>query len=345
MSSVPITVLLPVFNAGCHLEKTITSLLRQTFSSFDLLVINDGSTDDSGLIIRSIRDKRIRLVENTKNLGVADTLNRGIELAEGRYIVRMDADDVCKPSRLEKQLNFMEAHPEVGVSGTWIRSFGDQLPIIERRPANSEAIKAYMLFDNPLFHPTVIMRKSFLDQYRLRYDATFNRTEDYDLWSRAVHFFPLGNISEPLLKFRCHGKSVTSTSVRSMRTQTIEIQRRELANIGISASDDELRFHYRIGKGHRMESASLLIEAEAWLTRLYKKNRMAGYCTPNAFLSAVGMIWYRLCGNSTQLGWNTLKIYKKSEFSRWYTPSASEKGRFVLSIYYNLCRGKSVKKS
>lgn len=312
-SSVPITVLLPVFNAGCHLEETIKSLLRQTFSSFEILVINDGSTDNSGAIIRSIGDKRIRLIENSNNRGVADTLNRGIKLATGRYIVRMDADDVCMPTRLEKQWHFMEAHPEVGISGTWIRYFGEQPPLLERKPAESEVIKAYILFDTPLFHPTVIMRKSFLNQYALRYDAAFHRTEDYDLWSRAARFFPLGNIPEPLLKFRCHGKSVTSTATLSMRMQTLEIMKRELSHIGMSPSDDELTFHYRIGKGYRMKSAALLIEAEAWLTRLYEKNRKAGYCTPKAFLSATGMIWYRLCLNSAQLGIAAWKLYKKSE--------------------------------
>ncbi|MCI5157027.1 MAG: glycosyltransferase [Candidatus Electrothrix sp. AUS1_2] len=345
MSSVSLTVLLPVFNAGVHLEEAIKSLLCQTFSSFEILAINDGSTDNSGAIIRSMRDERIRLVEHSKNFGVAETLNRGIELATGRYIARMDADDICKPNRLEKQWRFMEAHPEVGISGTWIKYFGEQPPLLERKPLDSEVIRAYMLFDNPLFHPTVIMRKSFLDQYALRYDPTFHRTEDYDLWSRAVRFFSLGNIPEPLLKFRCHGGSVTSTAALSMRTQTLDIMRRELSHIGISPSDDELRFHYRIGKGERMESAALLIKAEAWLARLYEKNRKTGYCPPRAFLSAIGMIWYRLCFNSAQIGAVVWKVYKKSEFSSLYTPSTAEKGRFILSVCYNLCRGKSRERS
>ena len=118
-----VTVLMPVYNGEKYLKEAITSILLQTFDDFEFLIINDGSSDASVDIIQSFRDPRIRLVHNDTNIGLIATLNKGLKLAHGKYVARMDQDDISLPRRLEKQTYFMDNNPDVGVCGTWIKLF------------------------------------------------------------------------------------------------------------------------------------------------------------------------------------------------------------------------------
>lgn len=330
-----ITVLMPAFNSAPVIQRAIASVLQQRGPSFDFMIIDDGSTDSTCSIVRSYADPRIRLIENGENRGVASTLNRGLDLAKGKYILRMDSDDICYPSRFTRQFQFMEKNPEVGISGTWIRFFGDELTVVDRSPVGSGVIKAYLLFDTPHYHPTVIMRRDFLTRYNLRYDPAFHRTEDYDLWFRAADFFPLENIPEPLLRFRCHTSSVTSTASETMEEQTCMLLRRALLRIGVEPSPDELKFHFLIAKGRRVGSLGLLKEAESWLQKLAEKNQKSGYCTNEDFLQAVGIVWFRLCANSAQLGMSACSIFANSPLSSSFIPPLAARIRFWLSILYH----------
>ena len=124
MTSATVTVLMPVYNGEMYLREAIDSILHQTFTDFEFLIINDGSTDNSETIILSYDDSRIRYEKNDSNLKLIATLNKGIELAKGKYIVRMDADDISIPDRIEKQVAFLEKNPDVGICGSWFTAFG-----------------------------------------------------------------------------------------------------------------------------------------------------------------------------------------------------------------------------
>src|ERR1017187_7276972 len=124
-----ITVLMPVYNAAPFLREAIDSILNQTFKNFELLIINDGSTDNCEEIILTYKDPRIRYIKNETNIKLISTLNKGIKLSKGKYIVRMDADDISFPDRIEKQVNYMETNPAIALCGTWFSSFGDRAGI------------------------------------------------------------------------------------------------------------------------------------------------------------------------------------------------------------------------
>ena len=151
-----VTVLMPVYNAEKYLIEAIRSILTQSFMDYELLIINDGSTDDSLKIIKSFSDKRIRLVQNERNIGQANSLNKGIKLARGEYIVRMDADDISLSERIKKQVKFMDANPEIGISGTWIKPLYEKLvwggKINGSLPVDPVEVKCFLLF--PGFPPT-----------------------------------------------------------------------------------------------------------------------------------------------------------------------------------------------
>jgi len=334
---------MPVYNASEFLREAVESIFAQSFSDFEFLIIDDGSTDGSQSIIRSYDDSRIRFAQNEKNIGVAATLNRGLDLAQGEYIARMDADDISLPRRLEKQIHFMDKNPEIGVSGTWIQLFGDQLRVVDRSPVGASVVKAYLLFDNPMFHHSVILRRDTMKKHGLRYDPVFNRTEDLDLWSRASEYIAMDNLPKVLVRFRVHDASVTSNAQDVMTRQTEKILTRSLEKIGIELKREEIKFHHVISRGRRVYSREHIEKAETWLSNIREKNRHTGVHDVEALDKAIGMIWFRLCSNSTPLGVWILSKYRKSVLSEGYHPSSSSILRFTVSLLWHLIAKKKAK--
>ncbi|NGP46765.1 glycosyltransferase family 2 protein [Bacillaceae bacterium SIJ1] len=155
-----VTVLMPVYNGAKYLSEAIESILNQTYKEFDLLIINDGSTDNSEEIINRFSDDRIKYIANDKNIGLIRTLNKGICLVRSEYIARMDADDISLPMRLEKQIKFMDEHQDIAVSGTSVLVFNEKGTIGKSIVSkDSNEIKTRLLFHCALMHPSVIIRK------------------------------------------------------------------------------------------------------------------------------------------------------------------------------------------
>ena len=145
-----VTVLMPVYNGEKYLKEAIESILNQTFKDFEFLIINDGSTDNSVKIIQSFNDLRIRLIHNESNIGLIKTLNKGLKLSNGKYIARMDCDDVSLPKRLSVQINFMEKHPEIGVCGSWVKIIGLEQKFINKYPQKHEEARHIFYLTRPL---------------------------------------------------------------------------------------------------------------------------------------------------------------------------------------------------
>ena len=203
-----VTVLMPVYNGEKYLKKAIDSILCQTFKEFEFLIINDGSTDKSVEMIKTYSDPRIRLVENEENLGLIATLNKGIDLARGKYIARMDQDDISLPERLVKQIAFMDTHPEVGVCGTWAKIIDDQGRVISlRRTPKGKAAHRLCWRPTPFIHPSCMLRSALIKEYRYR--SGFPHAEDYDLWLRLCLKTHFANIGEYLLLYRVHDTNKT----------------------------------------------------------------------------------------------------------------------------------------
>jgi hypothetical protein len=328
-----VSVLMPMHNASQFVGRALQSVLAQTFSDFELLVINDGSTDGSDKVVEEYSDPRVKLHHNSGNIGVPATLNRGLELATGEYVARLDADDICVPSRLARQVSYMDAHPDVGVCGSWVRIVGAHHGFVMRRPCGSEVIRAFMCLDNPLFHPTVILRKRILDDSGLRYRQTYPRAEDFDLWERVADVSLIDNIPAVLVGYRVHGASVSATSSDAMESQTCEILGRQLSRLGLEISEEKLRFHRKVGHGCRLASSEELLNAESWLLALAEGNRQAGVYSAQGMSAALAFAWFNVCANSTPLGLSVWRKYKKSALrSSFYTPGAVEMTRFALSL-------------
>lgn len=206
-----ISVLLPVFNGDKYISEAVDSILNQTFHDFEFIIINDGSTDHTSDILKiyESQDDRIRLISR-ENKGLIASLNEGIHIASGKWLARMDADDIAMPNRLERQLYCIE-QSRADVAGTWVKYFGMGNPIIWRGYQSDPAIKAELLFKCPFVHPSIMMRTSLAK--KLKYDPASEKAEDYDLWVRAaLHGSKMINIPEVLLQYRRHTSQVSIMS-------------------------------------------------------------------------------------------------------------------------------------
>jgi glycosyltransferase involved in cell wall biosynthesis len=205
MESVKVSVLLPVYNGGAPLSQAIASILSQDMSEFELIVIDDCSTDNSASIISQYadNDSRINPIFHESNIGLARTLNEGLNLVKSDFVARMDQDDESLPHRLRIQLDYMLSHPEFAVVGSYVYHMGakQEFDRLVELPSNSEQIKQTLLQYNCMYHPSVMMRRNKILELG-GYKAEFKNAEDYDLWLRVSKLYPLTNISKPLLRYR-----------------------------------------------------------------------------------------------------------------------------------------------
>ncbi len=202
-----VSVLMPVYNTKEeYLRESIESILKQTFTDFEFIIINDGSTNNAKDVILSYQDSRIKYYEQ-ENQGIAATLNRGLDLSQGEYIARMDADDISMPERLKKQTEFLDVHSDISVLGSWCEFFPKQKVMkYIAEPKYLDFIKFCQIC-----HPAVMLRSNILKQYNLKYNSKY-KCEDYELWSRAIKFVKFYNIPEVLLKYRWHENNISKIS-------------------------------------------------------------------------------------------------------------------------------------
>lgn len=203
MSNPKITVLMPVFNCEKYLRDAIESILNQTFADFELLIINDGSTDSTFDIIASYKDDRIKVIHNERNLGISVSRNRGIQGAHSGLIAIMDADDKSRPERLERQYAYFKTHPECSFLGSHYVVIDDEgvERSLGRSPLYHESILFHLCFGNCLAHSSMMFVKDAITALG-GYDETLSFAEDYDLWARAMPRYKFAVIPQPLILYR-----------------------------------------------------------------------------------------------------------------------------------------------
>ncbi|MES2812676.1 MAG: glycosyltransferase [Bacteroidota bacterium] len=230
---------MPVYNCESYIHESVQSILNQTFLNFELIIIDDCSTDNTIAIIKKFSDNRIRLYEKENNSGLIDSLNFGISIAKGEFIARMDGDDICLPERFAKQVDFLKKNSDILLVGTALKRFG----VIEdevRYPVNHKDIAVRLCFNSPFGHPTIMGRKWIFEKYN--YNKDFEDAEDYELWTRLVFEGKLANIDEILLFYRTHKNQVSNTKSNNQKLNAIKCRLRMLESlqIGNKYSNEEI---------------------------------------------------------------------------------------------------------
>lgn len=310
-----VTVLMPVYNGGEYVDEAIQSILSQTLEDLELIIIDDGSTDNTPEIIERHRraDRRIRAYEQG-NKGLIATLNRGLELARGEYIARMDQDDVSLPERLAIQIAFMNANRHVGICGAWIETFDGLTRRIVRLPTGDPAIRSWLLFESVLPHPSVVMRREVLCKAELSYDATRLHAEDYDLWVRASRHTALANVPYVLLHYRLHPQQIVRKYENEKQASARRIRKDQLEHLGIRPAEEELELHQALSTWQFEAEGDFVDAAHTWLSRLKKANEVTGLYEPRAFGQVLGNRWAAVCGGATNLGIRTARKFLGSPF-------------------------------
>lgn len=224
-----ISVLMSVYNEPLDwIQLAIDSILTQTFTDFEFIIINDKPDRlelKELLECNAAKDSRIRIHINPENIGLTKSLNVGLKLCTGKYIARMDADDVSLPERFAKQVAMMDSNPEIGVCGTYIKTFGEKEHIITY-PERHE--QCFIFFDSPFAHPVVMMRREVLDTNDISYDSQFKYAQDFDLWERLYSITQFANIPEILLYYRISGNQVTSAKAKDQYAFSTAIKGRAI---------------------------------------------------------------------------------------------------------------------
>lgn len=303
---------MPVYNGGSYLIPAIESVLHQTFSDFELLILNDASTDRSLDSIKNFRDKRVRLINREKNIGLQKNLFDGFNLAKGKYIARMDQDDLCHPNRFAEQVRYLEENPEVGVCGTWCKTIGTGKPFINKLPCDPDDIRANMLFQTSFVHPSTMIRKSLFEKFYLNYDQTLKYCEDYDLWVKASYYFPIANIPKVLLFYRIHSKSTSQIFKKETGKTAYKIRAEMLKKIGILQSEEEKRLHNFLIPEEGEAVADFLAKEEKWLTKILEANKKNLVYKTSSLNKVLYERWRTVCGMNAK---NSFSVWKKYQTS------------------------------
>lgn len=211
MKSPKITVLMSVYNGEKYLREAIDSILNQTFTDFEFLIVSDGSTDGTAEILQSYHDPRIKIINNEKNRGLTKSLNKGLGMAKGEYIARMDADDISLPNRFEEQLKYLERYPETVVLGTSIYVINGAGKLLMKEIAPSDPSKI-LLNNNAFTHGSVIFKKAVVDELGY-YNELFRYSQDYELWLKIAKHYKVSNLTRPLYTRRFHEENIRLANV------------------------------------------------------------------------------------------------------------------------------------
>ena len=238
-----LSVIMPVYNGAKYLKEAIESILSQSYTNFEFIIINDGSTDHSEEIILSFDDSRIVYVKNPENYRLIKTLNLGFSLAKGRYIARMDADDISHPYRLQKQVQFLELNKDYGLIGSGVNLLNGEYKSQLLYHTDHESLKFALAFYCPFIHPSVMIRKDVHDGMNLVFDNQYLHAEDYELWTRFAFKTKIANIPEYLLDYRIHDAQISSQHSDLQTELATKIRRKYLSEFfGESIKDFEFVF-------------------------------------------------------------------------------------------------------
>lgn len=243
-----ISVLMPMFNAAPYVAEAIQSIQRQTYTHWELVVIDDNSTDDSVAIVKKLAktDSRIKLHRNPKNLGIGATMNRALHFAKSTYLARMDADDVAFPTRFALQLAYLHEHADVGIVGSYMLEINEHNDIIAARhvPLDHEQISQNMINTQTIQNSTNMINLHLIPEAQRRYDGRYSPVDDLDFWFRQLNYVKFANIPEYLMGYRKHSNNSSLKNIKKTFALTYRIRLKALTKYGYTTGAWQLFVHF-----------------------------------------------------------------------------------------------------
>jgi glycosyltransferase involved in cell wall biosynthesis len=300
-----VSVIMPVYNAERYVAQAVASLLAQTWQDFELLIIDDGSTDASRSVVDQFGPEKIRLLHPPAHVGVAQARNLGLAAATGEFIAFLDADDVALPQRLARQVAFLRQHPAVGLLGSWAQVIDEAgQPAAAQwafAPEPGPHLPVNLLFHNRFITSSVMLRAAHLRTPH--FAPELNVAEDYDYWARLAHQTGCAILPEKLVQYRAHPAGQGQAHASDMRHHTRQIVRRQLAALGLYPTDDELERHIALGKLQLAEGPAHLRPLADWLGCLHQANARTHVYPARALAGALGHLWFHALSFYCRYGW------------------------------------------
>jgi glycosyltransferase involved in cell wall biosynthesis len=332
-----VSVIVPAYNVGKYIGATLDSLSRQTFKDFEIIVVDDCSTDNTVDSVIAFPDKRIRLIKQQKNLGVAEARNKGIENSKGEFIALLDSDDIAVKNRLERQVDILKNNPDIGMVGSYVRVIredGTKTKRIWKRPTCKHEASMQLIFRNTLATSMMFRRDSVPDGLYRKIPVA----EDYDFNVRFAERKKVVSIGEVLTLYRVRESGLTHSKQELMEAHVREIMRAQLETLGLQPTVYQLDLNRHIG-GHTFETtATLLQDVEAWLTILQSANKNSGRFNTNDFDRVLAMEWFDVCDFGASIGPQAISIWKNSKFSKIWSPKNIVLARFFVKCQLRRAR-------
>ena len=262
------------YNDELYIEESLRSILNQTLADFELIIYDDCSTDHTVEKIRAFHDPRIQLICNEENCGLTKNLNKGLRIARGKYIARMDGDDISEQTRFERQVAFLEEHPSVYLISCHAQNFGES-DLVNRIRGNSEVLRCRMLIRPVFAHPGFMMRRELIEE-GFFYDETFRTAQDYEFAVRAAGTHEIGMVPEILLHYRVHKKQISNTANGNQVTNADRVRQKQLEQLKITLSGEEQQVYHDWVYEKKPQSFEEFLEASALLQRFVTANEKTG---------------------------------------------------------------------
>ena len=285
-----VSVIMSAYNDEETIRVAVESVLAQTYTDFEFLIMDDASKDGTLCILEKLEDDRITIFRNKENRGLTANLNSLLALSEGEYIFRMDADDICRSDRMEKQVRYMDLHPEVYLAGCDTRDFGDS-DLVWHLKDDPEELRIRMLLHPVLAHPSFIFRRALYEE-GFSYDETFRTAQDYDLASRVAKKHKIGRVGEILLDYRVHKKQVSAKDPSGQRNNADRVRERLLRELQVSFSEEEKRLYGAWAREEKPERFSDLRKCDLLIPKLVKANEKTKIYDVRIFETVLKKLFY-----------------------------------------------------
>ena len=289
----PISVIMPTCNTELSiLKEAVESILTQTVPDFEFIIIDDGSANGSDEYLNSLRDERIRIIRNPQNIGITKSLNIGLKEASGKYIARMDADDISMPTRFEKQYAYMESHPDVVMCGSWIEDFGQSESLHKTQTIDRDyyRIKTFFYYPGPQ-HPTMFIRKEVLDKHRIVYDERLRYAQDYNLCVDLGNVGQVVILQEKLVRRRIHQERISNAHSKIQKQCALMIQKKLLLALLPHVTGKEVKLHYRYSCNKNIKGIFDAVRCLCWYIKLICANNRVGKYPKRKFMIYTGKLY------------------------------------------------------
>lgn len=270
---------MPTYNVAPYVREAIDSVMQQTYTDFELLVIDDCSTDDTVSVVRSIDDPRIHIIQNEKNVGLAENLNRGLSHITTEYVARMDGDDIAEPFWLEREVTILDSHPEIGICSGGFERFGTVKSLVSF-PEHHEDCLANMLFECSVIVPT--FRMSLYRDHGLRYSTYAFPAEDYRFWAECLRVTKIYNIQATLFHYRMHPMQICTARSKEQQRKVAQVRRYMLEWLSEDFNEEEQTYYTGQFMAAQIASKQDYQERKAFCQKMIEKNRSVGHFSEEA---------------------------------------------------------------